>query len=167
MGSITDIFAPAHPQRTSANYRRTPTLSRLAFLLPCALLAASGFLLLASPLPLHHPNDGGALLTASGLVGFGYGGAFALMPIVISVVWGVSNFGTNWGIVAMVPAAGASFWGLVYSAGYQNALDKTSEQCHGWRCFGYWALGCAGSLCAAVVVWAVAWRVWVRRGVVV
>lgn len=94
------------------------------------------------------------------------------MPIIISVVWGVENFGTNWGIVAMVPAAGAAFWGFVYSKAYQDALVPIDDgirqgQCFGWRCFGFWAVGCVVSVWMAIVVWLVAWRGWKKRGVVV
>lgn len=147
-----------------------PTFSRLAFLLPCAFLLSLGFLLLASPFTLRHPQ---LLHATSALVGFGYGASFALMPILISVVWGVENFGTNWGIVAMVPAAGATVWGVVYSRGYQSGIvdddagGAAAGQCFGWRCYGFWALGCTLSVWAAMVVWMLAWRGWRRRGVVV
>ncbi|TPR07426.1 hypothetical protein CAN33_0027515 [Aspergillus niger] len=105
------------------------------------------------------------------LIGLGYGSAFSLVPIIISVVWGVENFATNWGIVAMVPAAGAVVWGLVYSQGYQDAMDDgngtNDGQCHGWRCFGFWAVGCTVSVWIAIGAWLIAWRYWRRRGVVV
>lgn len=144
----------------------------MTFLLPCALLLSLGFLLLASPLPLHHPR---LFHLCTALVGTGYGGAFSLVPIVISVVWGVENFGTNWGIVAMVPAAGAAVWGVVYSWTYQSAMNMSAidggvddgGHCVGWRCYGLWAAGCTLSVWVAVAAWAVAWRGWRRRGVVV
>ncbi|KAL4868091.1 putative transporter mch1 [Aspergillus spectabilis] len=181
-GSLSDLFAPttAHhiileqetsaPHSTPATAKFKPTLSRLAFLIPSALLLSFGFLLLASPFPTQHPE-----LThlTTALVGLGYGSAFSLVPIIISVVWGVENFGTNWGIVAMFPAVGAAMWGLIYSRGYQDAADGPGSgpvgdgQCHGWRCFGFWAVGCTVSVWVAVAVWLVAWVSWRRRGVVV
>ncbi|KAL4887322.1 major facilitator superfamily domain-containing protein [Aspergillus karnatakaensis] len=180
-GSLSDLFAPtaeAHhilldqesssPHLTSTAPKTRPTLSRLAFLIPSALLLSLGFLLLASPFPTTHPE-----LThlTTALVGLGYGSAFSLVPILISVVWGVENFGTNWGIVAMFPAVGAAMWGLIYSRGYQDAADGSGSlddgQCHGWRCFGFWAVGCTLSVWVAVAVWLVAWASWRRRGVVV
>ncbi|KAJ5213477.1 transporter mch1 [Penicillium cf. viridicatum] len=122
------------------------------------------------PLPLAHP---GIFNLTTALIGFGYGSAFSLAPIIISVVWGVENFATNWGIVAMMPAAGAALWGIVYSAAYQNAMDRgdgdglSDGQCHGWRCYGFWAVGCTVSVWVAVLAWLAAWRGWKRRGVVV
>lgn len=172
-GSLSDLFAaPASHQYLYSleNPNRQPvprvdglTLSRLTFLLPCALLLSFGFLLLASPLLLHHP---GLFHLTTTLVGFGYGATFSLVPIIISVVWGVENFGTNWGIVAMTPAAGAAVWGLIYSAAY-DAGSSPDGQCRGWKCYGYWAVGCTLSVWVAVIAWSIAWRSWRRRGVVV
>ncbi|KAL2833605.1 major facilitator superfamily domain-containing protein [Aspergillus pseudoustus] len=180
-GSLSDLFAPRAtdhhfltddenaPPIQNPDKRRV-TLSRLAFLVPSALLLSLGFLLLASPFPTQRPE---LSHVTTALVGLGYGSAFSLVPIIISVVWGVENFGTNWGIVAMFPALGAAMWGLIYSRGYQDATTGSHDggvgdgQCHGWRCFGFWAIGCTASVWVAVGVWCVAWRSWRRRGVVV
>lgn len=128
-----------------------------------------GFILLATPFTLNHPS---LFHVTSSLVGFGYGASFALMPIIISVVWGVENFGTNWGIVAMVPAAGAAMWGVIYSAGYETAAKPNEptddyELCFGWKCYGYWAIGCSLSIWLAIGAWTMAWRGWRKRGIVV
>ncbi|RAK96613.1 MFS transporter [Aspergillus ibericus CBS 121593] len=178
-GSLSDLFAPPavhlFPGSLESNRPASPTstesrttFTRLAFLLPSAFLLSLGYLLLSSPLPLHHP---GLTHITTALIGLGYGSAFSLVPIIISVVWGVENFATNWGIVAMVPAAGAAVWGLVYSQGYQDATDggngTTDGQCHGWKCFGFWAVGCTVSVWIAIAAWLIAWRYWRRRGVVV
>ncbi|KAJ5705850.1 hypothetical protein N7536_001539 [Penicillium majusculum] len=178
-GSLSDFFAPpaAHlfPSIPEGSRNTSPassrlTLSRMTFLIPSAFLLSLGYLLLASPLPLAHP---GIFNLTTALIGFGYGSAFSLAPIIISVVWGVENFATNWGIVAMMPAAGAALWGIVYSAAYQNAMDRgdgdglSDGQCHGWRCYGFWAVGCTVSVWVAVLAWLAAWRGWKRRGVVV
>ncbi|THC89118.1 hypothetical protein EYZ11_011435 [Aspergillus tanneri] len=176
-GSLTDLFAPpathfiagivedGHVSLSSSTGNRL-VLSRLSFLLLSALLLSLGYLLLASPLPLHRPELS-HITTA--LVGLGYGSAFSLVPIIISVVWGVENFGTNWGIVAMVPAVGAAVWGIIYSRGYQDAMDggngSPDGQCHGWKCYGIWAMGCTLSVWIAIASWSVAWRSWKRKGI--
>lgn len=73
----------------------------------------------------------------------------------------------------MVPAVGATVWGVVYSAGYEAALRRQGPDegadgtCYGWECYGFWAVGCMVSVWAAIGLWAVAWRMWRRRGVVV
>ncbi|EEP79813.1 conserved hypothetical protein [Uncinocarpus reesii 1704] len=126
-GSLSDAFAPTSRTRYQSQEEYSPvrskrrlTLSRLAFLIPSALLLSLGYLYLSTPFPLQHPSS---FVTTTTLVGFGYGAIFSLVPIIISVVWGVENFGTNWGIVAMVPALGATLWGMVYSAGYEAAIE--------------------------------------------
>ncbi|EQL31584.1 hypothetical protein BDFG_06046 [Blastomyces dermatitidis ATCC 26199] len=181
-GYLSDIFAPSparpHLQPSSRsisfNDQHVPNpfarrnFSRLTFLLPSALLLSLGFLCLATPLSFSTPQT---LHLTTALVGLGYGASFALVPIIISVVWGVENFGTNWGVVAMFPAAGAAAWGAIYSAGYEAARRAGNsdgfQQCAGWRCYGFWALGCTGSVWVAIGLWTVAWRGWRRRGVVV
>ncbi|KAH8425248.1 MFS transporter [Aspergillus melleus] len=175
-GSLSDLFAPpanhliagtiedGRPSSSSGRF----TLSRLSFLLPSALLLSLGYLLLSSPLLVSHPQ---LSHVTTALIGLGYGSAFSLVPIIISVVWGVENFGTNWGIVAMVPAAGAAAWGIIYSRGYQDAMDggngSPDGQCHGWRCFGFWAVGCTLSVWVAIASWSIAWRLWRRKGIAV
>ncbi|KAJ5370674.1 transporter mch1 [Penicillium cataractarum] len=180
-GSLSDFFAPPathlfppipegarHRSITPSNSR--PTISRMAFLLPSAFLLSIGYLILSTPIPLQEPS---IFHLTTALVGFGYGSAFSLTPIIISVVWGVENFATNWGIVAMMPALGAALWGVVYSTAYQNAIDagagfgSPDGQCHGWRCYGLWAVGCTASVWVAILAWAAAWRGWKRKGVVV
>jgi MFS family permease len=177
-GSLSDFFAPPAThlfppipedsrQRFSTSQTGGLTLSRMTFLVPSAILLSIGYLLLSSPLPIEHPQ---IFHLTTALVGFGYGSAFSLTPILISVVWGVENFATNWGIVAMMPALGAALWGVIYSRAYQNALDAIDSpdgQCYGWRCYGYWAVGCTVSVWVAIVVWLAAWRGWKKRGVVV
>ncbi|KAJ5160166.1 transporter mch1 [Penicillium canariense] len=180
-GSLSDFFAPAAthlfpPIPENARHRpATPhdsrlTISRMAFLLPSALLLSLGYLILSTPLPLKEPS---IFHLTTALVGFGYGSAFSLAPIIISVVWGVENFATNWGIVAMMPALGAALWGVVYSCAYQNAIDagtgfgSPDGQCHGWKCYGFWALGCTASVWIAIVAWLAAWKGWKKKGVIV
>jgi len=97
----------------------------------------------------------------------------------ISVIWGVENFGTNWGIVAMVPAAGATFWGVVYSQVYQMAakarsyrmgLEEEDVMCYGRECYAatFWAMAISVWIGCALWIWA--WKGpggWSKRGIAV
>jgi MFS family permease len=166
-GSLSDLFAPVSNPDSPPLTRFQ--LSRLSLLLPSAFLLLLCFLNLAlRPLVTSHPS---LFLLSSSLLGFGYGACFSLVPIIISVVWGVENFATNWGVVAMMPAGGAAVWSVVYSAAYSNAsrreTDTAEGECHGYSCFGIWAWGCAASVALAIACWCVAWRVWRNRRVVV
>lgn len=97
----------------------------------------------------------------------------------ISVIWGVENFGTNWGIVAMVPAAGATFWGVVYSQVYQMGakarsyrmgLEEEDVMCYGRECYAatFWAMAISVWIGCALWIWA--WKGpggWSKRGIAV
>ncbi|KAI8936211.1 hypothetical protein NX059_006639 [Plenodomus lindquistii] len=193
-GTLSDILAPTS---VSHQHRRGPeslansfsslalpdetarpkrfTVSRITFLLSFAFILSLGQVLLASGWVQNHAQRFAAV---SALIGAGYGAVFSLTPIVVSVVWGVENFGTNWGILAMTPAAGATLWGAVYAMVYQRAagLGEQGEQgadevlCHGKQCYEstFWAM--AVSVWVAMGLWAWAWRGpggWVTRGVAV
>jgi len=174
-GTLTDLLAPtdashelsASTSSTSLTQLKRFTLSRLVFLLASTLLLTLSFLFLASPLISTHPS---LFPLISALAGTGYGAVFSLTPILISVVWGVQNFGTNWGIIAMMPAGGAAVWGAVYSIVYQAHVREGQVLCYGRGCYEEtaWAMGVCGVL--AMGLWAWAWRGrggWVERGIAV
>jgi MFS family permease len=185
-GTLSDVLAPVAPTH---QHRRGPdsvanslsslpplestrrfSVSRISFLLGSALVLSLGQLLLASGWVQDHESR---FAVISALIGSGYGAVFSLTPIVVSVVWGVENFGTNWGILAMTPAAGATLWGAVYAAVYQKGADASEKGdvlCHGERCYAptFWAM--AMSVWVAMGLWVYAWRGpggWKRRGVAV
>ncbi|KAI9721967.1 MAG: hypothetical protein M1812_001925 [Candelaria pacifica] len=196
-GTLSDLLAPTtsqhhyRPASASSSLHSLPprkrfTISRMTFLLSFSLVLSLGQVLLASGLVQQH---GERFWIVSALIGAGYGAAFSLTPIICSVVWGVENFGTNWGIVAIVPAFGATLWGVVYSAVYQKAagqgeygalpgvamermgIAKAEEAlCYGKSCYAstFWAM----ALCVWVAcgLWMWAWKGpsgWSRRGIAV
>lgn len=79
--------------------RRQP-VSRIPLLLLLSSLHAAAFLLLA-----YAPVDWLRqwFVLGSVLIGISYGGIFTLAPTVVSVVWGVSGFGRNWGVLTFTP----------------------------------------------------------------
>ncbi|KAK4100954.1 MFS general substrate transporter [Parathielavia hyrcaniae] len=197
-GTLTDLLAPSpkarHLQITPAT-RGTLlgggrlSVSRVTFLLTSAVLLSLGLAGLASGLVQDH---GDRFWLVSGLVGAGYGAVFSLTPIIITVIWGVENFATNWGIVAMFPAMGATLWGLVYSAVYQAGARREAESgggggggkngggggqggeeenlCYGQECYApaFWAMAASVWIACGLVLWA--WKGrngWAQRGIVV
>lgn len=192
-GTLTDFLAPisrdhenlaasfsslqlsrSHPAHDIGPSRRI-TISRVTFLLTFALLLSVGQAVLASGAVQGH---GEYFWIVSSLIGAGYGAVFSITPIIISVIWGVENFGTNWGIVTMVPAAGATLWGVIYSWVYQWAaangggVEKSVEDvlCYGKACYSstFWAM--AASVWLACALWVWAWKGpngWTRRGIAV
>lgn len=167
-GTLTDLLAPTSSAPLSSEQpARRFTCSRLVFLLASTVLFSLGQLVLASGLIQAHPF---IFPLVSALVGLGYGAVFSLTPIIVSVVWGVQNFGTNWGIVAVVPAAGAALWGAIYAAVYDGAAGDGGQGgaerlCYGAGCYAptFWAM--VAFSWAAIALWVVAWRGWRRRGI--
>jgi len=181
-GSLTDWLAPS-PSTRNVQITSTGSLqggrfsvSRVSFLLFYAVILSIGLVALASGLIQDH---GERFWIVSGLVGAGYGAVFSLTPIIITVIWGVENFATNWGIVAMFPALGATSWGLVYSAVYQAGAkaaypgtDDGEEDlfCYGSECYAatFWAMAVSVWIACGLVLWA--WKGrngWAQRGIVV
>ncbi|KAL8853274.1 MAG: hypothetical protein Q9221_001885 [Calogaya cf. arnoldii] len=168
-GTLSDLFAPPAQSSVSEEPARSFSCSRLVLLLTSTVLFSFGQVFLASGLIQSHPP---MFALISALVGLGYGAIFSLTPIIVSVVWGVQNFGTNWGIVAVMPAAGAAVWGAVYAAVYDNAADDTNNGekdglCHGVRCYAPTFWGMAVCSWIAIGLWVLAWRRWRRRGIAV
>jgi MFS family permease len=184
-GTLTDLLAPTmdRHQHITASFSSLPSIrkafnvSRVSFLLAFAVILSAGQLLLASGLIQNH---GERFWAVSALIGAGYGAVFSLTPIIVSVVWGVENFATNWGIVAMVPAGGAAMWGAIYSAVYEAGArrspvvgipeDENHSLCFGSRCYAptFWAM--AACVWVACGLWIFAWKGpggWTRRGIAV
>lgn len=176
-GTLSDLLAPPSTPDHQSSSPSTPGISRLAFLLTSTFILSTAQILLASGLIQSHPSLFGLV---SALQGLGYGAAFSLTPIIISVVWGVQNFGTNWGIVAVAPAGGAAVWGAVYSAVYQAGIEQKvarstetvgaleeETRCFGLKCYAatFWAMAVCSWL--AIGLWSIAWRRWRRKGIAV
>ncbi|TVY37279.1 putative transporter [Lachnellula subtilissima] len=186
-GSLTDLLAPTtvghHYGSVSNSLSSLPprplnkpfAISRIAFLLGTALLLSLGDVILASGAIQNH---GERFWIVSTLIGSGYGAIFSLTPLIITVIWGVENFGTNWGIVAMVPALGATMWGVLYSTVYQWAAtipsysqdDAEDVLCYGKRCYTSTFWGMAASVWIGCALLVYAWKGrdgWSRRGIAV
>lgn len=169
-GTLSDLLAPTTTHSGDEANNKPFTVSRMSFLLISTLLFSVGQLLLATTAIQSHPS---LFPLVSALVGLGYGAIFSLSPIIVSVVWGVQNFGTNWGIVAVVPAAGAAIWGAAYSGVYQAGVERSQimgeeeQMCYGVGCYQstFWAMAVASWVAVGLWVWA--WRRWRARDIAV
>lgn len=194
-GTLTDLIAPSSdphqhrrgpnslgnslvslPHSTSTERTGRFQLSRVVVLITFAIIMSIGQVILASGALQGH---GDKFWLVSAFIGSGYGAAFSLTPICISVIWGVENFGTNWGVVATVPAIGATIWGLIYSWVYQWAAERRTATldtptddilCYGAMCYAptFWTM--AICIWVACGFWIWAWRGpdgWYRRGIAV
>lgn len=185
VGALTDLLAPTpatqHVQIPSVSsgsrlQRMKFSISRVAFLVFFALVLSLGLVILASGVIQNHA---GRFWIVSSLIGASYGALFSITPIIVTIIWGVENFGTNWGIIATVPALGNTLWGLVYSAVYQAGAEKSLNPpeegngdlfCYGTQCYAtaYWAMAVSVWVACLLVLWA--WKGkngWAQRGIVI
>lgn len=182
IGTLTDLLAPspetqhyqASPSRPSFPLSSRITVSRVAFNLFFAVLMAAGLLFLASGAVQNHAER---FWIVSGLIGAGYGAIFSLTPLIVTIIWGVENFATNFGIIATVPAIGSVFWGSIYSAVYQAGARSMQEEpneddvfCYGKQCYSstFWAEGISCLAACGLLYWA--WKGkggWQQRGIVI
>ncbi|KAI1494517.1 putative transporter MCH1 [Biscogniauxia mediterranea] len=184
--SISDLLSPTpHSQHAQLGgtsplplLRQKCSISRVTLFIVAGLILSLGTLVLASGAVQEH---GGRFWIVSGSVGAGYGAVFSLTPIIITMIWGVENFGTNFGIVALTPALGSVMWGLIYSAVYQagardssslvdGAANDNNVFCYGKKCYSstFWAMTVSVWLGTLMVLWA--WKGkngWAKRGVVI
>ncbi|TQV94347.1 hypothetical protein V2A60_002617 [Cordyceps javanica] len=164
VGTITDLVAPA-PQTQHAQlpiHHHTSrlqrfTISRVAFMLFFAMTMSLGLAFLASGAAQNHADR---FWVVSGLVGAGYGAIFSLAPLIVTIIWGVENFATNFGVVTTLPALGSTFWGLVYAAGYQTSASQP-DQPPGPNGSAGDELFCYGKGCYSATFWGEAITVWV------
>lgn len=184
IGTVTDLVAPA-PQTQHAQlpiHRRSPlerfTISRIAFMLFFAMAMSIGLAFLAAGGAQNHADR---FWVVSGFVGAGYGAIFSLAPLIVTIIWGVENFATNFGIVTTLPALGSTFWGLVYAAGYQAGARQPDDPtgaggeedelfCYGMHCYSatFWGEAITVWIACALLLWA--WLGpggWKKRGILI
>lgn len=186
VGALTDLLAPSPTTQhlQIPGFAAPPTMlerikfsiSRVTFLIFFALVMSLGMAILASGVVQNH---GERFWIVSACVGAGYGALFSITPIIVTIIWGVENFGTNWGIVATFPAVGNAFWGSVYSAVYQAGAERSPNPpeasdgdlfCYGTQCYAtaYWAMAASIWFACLLVLWA--WKGrngWAQRGIVI
>ncbi|RWA07682.1 hypothetical protein EKO27_g7416 [Xylaria grammica] len=185
VASLSDFLSPTpesqHVQigttHSPPNLRQKLQVSRVVLYVISALTFSVGSLVLASGAVQEHV---GRFWIVSGSIGAGYGAVFSLTPIIITMIWGVENFGTNFGIVAVTPALGSVIWGIIYSAVYQAGArnsaplrgGETSDDvfCYGKQCYAptFWAMTASIWVGAFMIIWA--WKGkngWSSRGIVI
>ncbi|RKF61630.1 putative transporter mch1 [Erysiphe neolycopersici] len=184
-GSLTDILAPAptpnfdHRSAHSILSRKfwlsDFKISRIVFLIGSALILSAGQVFLAAGFVQNHVNR---FWLVSMSIGFGDGALYTLSPLIVSIVWGVENFGTNWGIITTSSVLCITFWGLIYSKIYEAGAKATSNNqstekeilCYGKACYSatFWSM--AVSVWIACALWLWAWKGkqgWAKRKVAV
>ncbi|KAI1433426.1 major facilitator superfamily domain-containing protein [Xylaria sp. CBS 124048] len=185
VASLSDFLSPTpESQHVQTGLPHTPLvrrpglqISRVILYVISALTFSIGSVALASGAIQEHVDR---FWIVSGSIGAGYGAVFSLTPIIITMIWGVENFGTNYGIIALTPALGSLLWGIIYAAVYQAgthnpALSQDGGSaddilCYGTQCYAptFWAM--TASTWAGAFMIILAWKGtngWSSRGIVV
>ncbi|KAJ6264926.1 hypothetical protein Dda_1079 [Drechslerella dactyloides] len=176
-GFLSDYLGPP-VEPAPANEEQEPEdkrfrVSRITLIITFTALMLVPYLLLSSGYIQVHPQQ---FYLISSLIGVGYGAVFTLSPTIVSVVWGVENLATNWGIIAMLPAGGASVFGLLFALVYDSEAGRQNSGehglgtglCFGLKCYQGSFAGMAASCLLAIGLWMWAWRGkggWLARGV--
>ncbi|KAI1780444.1 putative transporter MCH1 [Hypoxylon cercidicola] len=184
--SLSDMLSPSpHSQHPQTGFpssipllRQKLSVSRVVLFIVAAIILSIGTVVLASGVVQDHAER---FWIVSASIGAGYGAVFSLTPIIVTMIWGVENFGTNFGIIALTPAVGNTMWGLIYSAVYQagardspslvgGADDDDDVFCFGQKCYSstFWAMTVCVWVGAVMVLWA--WKGrdgWSKRGIVI
>ncbi|KAI1820935.1 major facilitator superfamily domain-containing protein [Xylaria intraflava] len=183
--SLSDLLSPApESQHAPAGLPHSPPgprprlqISRVVLYVAAALLFSVGTVTLASGVVQEHADR---FWIVSGSIGAGYGAVFSLTPIIITIVWGVENFGTNYGIIALTPALGSLVWGIIYATVYQAGTHNPASPqddasagdslCYGNQCYAttFWAM--TASVWIGAVMILLAWKGrsgWSSRGIVI
>jgi len=183
--SLSDLLSPTpespHIQtgmsQSPPALRRGLQVSRVVLYVISALIFSVGSLVLASGAVQEHA---GRFWIVSGSIGAGYGAVFSLTPIIVTIIWGVENFGTNFGIIAVTPSVGSVIWGIIYSSIYQagargsaslgNDGDAGDVFCYGKQCYAatFWAMTASIWVGASMIL--LAWKGkngWSSRGIVI
>ncbi|RPA93455.1 MFS general substrate transporter [Choiromyces venosus 120613-1] len=168
-GILSDYLAPPVPTSDACPPpppRKFPRCSRMCLLFLFAFLMLLGNLYVSLG---YVQENGENFWIVSSSIGAGYGAVFCLAPTVVSVVWGTENFGTNWGIVTMTPAVGATVFGSIFAWGYDHYADKNGI-CWGEDCYSASFMVMVVSVACALVGWSIAWKGpsgWSARGITV
>lgn len=114
------------------------SISRPAFLAGVGLLLPIGFGLLAV-------FSADVLTVATGLIGAVFGISWCLVPLVISDVFGLRSFGTNWGLVILGSALGPLLLQPIDTAVQQaHRQGGATESCLGSDCYALTYVACLG-----------------------
>ncbi|ORY81453.1 major facilitator superfamily domain-containing protein [Protomyces lactucae-debilis] len=155
VGLLGDVLA-------KKGYSRIPLLLGLTALMSLAMLT----------LALAPPSTTIFFLVA-GINGFCYGSLYCIGPTLASVIWGLRDFGRNWGCLAYSPLIGSVLGSYLYAALYdrraraQHPDSNQGHLCAGQGCYSLSFLLMASAVALAMSIWVLTWRIWRRRGIIV
>jgi MFS family permease len=143
--------------------------SRVIILLALSICMSGAIFLLA----LSPPSTTLFYLVV-GINGFCYGSLYCIGPTLASVIWGLRDFGRNWGILAYSPLVGSVLGSYLYATLYDHhaKLQHSGHKlgnllCAGRGCYAASFMVMGAAVLLATFIWAAAWRIWRLRHIIV
>lgn len=184
MGSIlASVAAPEEPSPASMAFSLFAVFSTLARLLTGSsidLLAHHGYsrfhipiFVVSLPMCCAFLSLGvipmtttTGVLVALSLNGFCYGAMYCSGPVIAAEVWGVDNFGRNWGVLSYSPLIGSTVASFLYAVMYDAQAKKEHNQgnlCIGQTCFSRSLAILAVWIAVGAGFWLCAWSVAIEK----
>ncbi|KAI6043419.1 MFS general substrate transporter [Pisolithus marmoratus] len=158
VGPLADIVSPvtSHLPPGSRGGLRKHLISRIAFLTFSSFVLICTYLWMAVGV-----RSQSALWALSIGAGIPYGCIFAILPSLVSSIWGIHNLGRNYGILINAPFFGTPTFSYLYAFVAAAHAPADGSMCTGVQCwratFGVSAGVAALALVASLRLWK-AWR---------
>lgn len=75
------------------------------------------------------------ILAGTVLIGFNFGGMFAIAPVLVAEQFGHRHFGTNWGCTVLAPAIGSIAFNALFGIVYEHETAEGCDNCIGYGCY--------------------------------
>lgn len=135
-------------------------MGRVWFMVGCMTLEAAALLVLAGI-----GVEAWEVVVAGAAVGYAFGGLWAVFPTLVSLLFGLRNFGQNWGWLVIGSATGGMAFGMTASRIYDAQGKWISGpdgarllRCYGARCYSWAFLLFSCLLLAAVLAFCLLFR---------
>ncbi|KAI6040633.1 MFS general substrate transporter [Pisolithus marmoratus] len=157
VGPLADIVSPvtSHLPPGSRGGLRKHLVSRIAFLTFSSFVLICTYLWMAVGV-----RSQSALWALSVGAGIPYGCIFAVLPSLVSSIWGIHNLGRNYGILINAPFFGTPTFSYLYAFVAAAHAPADGSMCIGVQCWRATFVVSAGVAALALVATLRLWKAW-------
>jgi len=155
VGPVADLISPvaSYLPNGDRTYPRKRPVSRIAFLAGSTILLAGTYSWMEVGI-----RSLAALWTLSMGVGISYGVTFTILPSLVSIIWGPSNLGRNFGMITYAPFIGTPLFSYLYAfVSVGHRIGDQGSVCKGVECwrltFFIGFVSALGALCGSGMLW--------------
>jgi MFS family permease len=96
-------------------------------------------------------------------MGISYGFVFTILPSIVSSIWGLPNFGRNFGALTYAALFGTPIFSYLFAFVSASHAKKGQDFCTGMKCWETTFWVCATTSCMAFVASLFLWKTWKGR----